>query len=75
MLGSDPPLHREAWHRIKVWYKAAFGRAPPPAWVALQQITAERAELYIHVPPPGTNISISVQPFLVDDSVPTEEEI
>ena len=22
LLGSDPPLHREAWHRIKGWYKA-----------------------------------------------------
>ena len=32
-------------------------------------------ELYSYVPPPGTNIPISVEPFLVDYSVPTEGEI
>ena len=32
-------------------------------------------ELYSYVPPLGMNISIFVQPFLVDDSVPTEDEI
>ena len=32
-------------------------------------------ELYSYVPPQGTNIPISVEPFPVDDSVPTEDEI
>ena len=32
-------------------------------------------ELYSYVPPLGTKIPISVQPFAVDDLVPTEEEI
>ena len=32
-------------------------------------------ELYSYVPPPGMNIPISVQPFLVDDLVSTEDEI
>ena len=40
LLGSDPPLHREAWHWIKGWYWAAIDRAPTPAWVTLEQITA-----------------------------------
>ena len=31
--------------------------------------------MYSYVPPPGKNIPISVQPFPVDDSVPTEDEI
>ena len=75
LLGSDPLLHREVWHRIKGWYKDAVDRAPPPAWATLKRITSERVELYIYIPPPGTNIPISVHPFLVDDSVPTEEEI
>ena len=75
LLVSDPPLHREAWHRIKGWYKAAFNRAPPPARVTLERIMAERVELYSYVPPPGTNTPISVQPFLVYDLVPTEDEI
>ena len=50
-------------------------RALPPAWVTLERITAERVELYSYVPPPGTNTPISMQPFPVDDSVPTEDEI
>ena len=71
LMGSDPPLHWESWHRIKDWYKAAADHAPPPAWVTLERITAEWVELYSYVPPPGTNIPISVEPFPVDDSVPT----
>ena len=74
-MGSDPPCHREAWHRIKGWYKAAFDRAPPPARVTLERITAERVDLYRCVPPPGTNTPISVQPFPLEDSVPTEDKI
>ena len=42
LLGSDPPLQREAWHRIKGCYRDVFDRAPPPAWVTLERITAER---------------------------------
>ena len=75
LLVSETPLHREAWHCIKEWYKAAVDRALPPAWVTLERITAERVELYSYVPPPGTKIPIYVQPLPVDDSVPTEDKI
>ena len=74
-MGSDPPIPREAWHRIKGWYMSDVDRAPPPDWVTLEWITVERVELYSYVPPPGTNIPISVQPFPVEYSVPTEDEI
>ena len=73
--GSDPPLHREAWHRLKGWYQAVVDRAPPPAWVTLERIMAERVDLYSYVPPTGANIPISVEPFPVDESVPTEDDI
>ena len=46
LMGSDPPLHQEAWHRIKGWYKAAVDRALTPAWITLKRITGERVELY-----------------------------
>ena len=75
LLGSDPPLHREVWNRIKGWYKAAIDHAPPSDRVNLEQITDERVQLYSYVSPPGMNIPISVQPFPMDDSVPTEDEI
>ena len=45
LLGSDPPLHREAWHRLEGWYWAEVDRAPPPAQVTLKRIKAERVEL------------------------------
>ena len=53
LLGADPPLIQEAWHRIQGWYKAAVDRAPPPAQVTLERITAERVALYIYVQPLG----------------------
>ena len=31
LLGGDPPNPKEAWRRLKGWYRAAFNRAPPPA--------------------------------------------
>ena len=46
LMGSDPPLRREAWHWIKRWYKDGVDRAPPLAWVTLKRITAERVDLY-----------------------------
>ena len=71
LLGSEPLIQWEACHQIKGWYKSAVDHALPPTRVTLERITAERVELYSYVPPPGMNIPISVQPFPVDDSVPT----
>ena len=31
LLGGDLPNAKEAWRRLKGWYKAAINRAPPPA--------------------------------------------
>ena len=58
LLGLYPPLHWEAWHRIKGWYKAVVDCDLPPSQVTLGQITAQRVELYSYIPPPGTNIPI-----------------
>ena len=70
-----PPLIQGDWHRIQGCYKAAVDRAPPPARVTLERITAERFAMYSYVPPPGENIPIAIKPFQVDDSVPEEGEI
>ena len=72
MIGADPPLIQEAWHRIQGWYKAAVDRAPLPARVTLKRIMAERVALYSHVPPPGDKIPVDIKPFMVDDLVPEE---
>ena len=31
LLGGNLPNPKEAWRRLKGWYKAAVNRAPPPA--------------------------------------------
>ena len=31
LVGADPPLIQEAWHRIQGWYKAVVDCAPPPS--------------------------------------------
>ena len=71
LLGSYPPIHREAWLRLNWCYQAAVDRAPPPTQVTLERITAERVNLYSYLPPLGAIIPISVDPFTVDESVPT----
>ena len=60
---------------MKGWHKAAVNRAPPPARATLERITAERVELYSHVPTPGDNIPVTVNPSDVDDSLPAEDKI
>ena len=75
LLGEEPPNAKEAWRRLKGWYKAVVHRAPPTARATLERITAERVDLYSYVPSPGENIPVTVAPVEVDDLVPTEEEI
>ena len=53
LLGLDPSIHREAWHRLKGWYQAAVDRALPPARVTLEQIMEDQVDLYRYVPSPG----------------------
>ena len=31
LLGEDPPNAKEAWRRMKGWYRAAENKGPPPA--------------------------------------------
>ena len=50
-------------------------RAPPPARVTLEMVTAERVALYSYVLPLGENIPVAIQQFQLDDSVPEDGEI
>ena len=60
LVGAEPPLIQEAWHRIQGWYKAAVDRSPPPARVTLKRITAERVALYSYVLPLGKKIPVHI---------------
>ena len=75
LLKEDPPNAKEGWRRMKGWYQAAAKRGPPPAQATLERITEERTELYSRVPSPGENIPVTVEPAIIDNSVPTEDEI
>ena len=75
LLGEDPPNAKEAWRRLKGWYKAAFNWEPPPARATLKRIMAEQVDLYSYISSPGENILVTVAPAEVDDLVPTENEI
>ena len=75
MMKADPPLIQEAWYRLQGWYKAAVDRSTPLAQATLKRVTAERSTLYSQVPPPGNTIPVTIEPFVVEDGVPTEAEI
>ena len=75
LLGEDPPNAKEAWRRMKGWNQAAAQRGLPPARYTLERLTAVRTEKYSQVPSPGENIPVTVEPAIIDDSVPTEDKI
>ena len=62
LLGSDPPLHQEAWHWMKGWYWFAVDFAPLPAQATLERITAKRVDLYSYVTPLGENTLYPLRP-------------
>ena len=75
LLTSEPPLHKEVWHHMKGWYKVVDVRASPPARITIKSITAEQVALHHHIPSPRENTPIYVDTFLVDELIPTEDDI
>ena len=47
----------------------------PPACVKIKRLMVERVALYQRVPPLEENITVKIDPFLVNDSVQLEEEV
>ena len=70
LLTSGSPFHKESGHHMKGWYKIVAGRTLPPARITIERITEKRVALHHHTPPPGENIPLFVDPFLLDESVP-----
>ena len=75
LLTSEFPFHKESGHQMKGWYKIMAGRTLLPAQLTIERITAERVELHHHIPTPGENIPVSVDPFPLDELVPMEDDI
>ena len=40
ILSGDPPLPREAWSRIRGWYRSVVDHAPLPARITPERVTA-----------------------------------
>ena len=60
---------------MKGWYKIADGSTSPPDLLTIKRITEEQVALHHHIPPPGENIPISVDPFPLDKLVPMKDGI
>ena len=75
LMKADPPLTQEAWHRLQGWYKATADRPPPPARATLRRVTAEQEQLYSREPPPGDTIPVTIDPFEVEDGIPSKAEV
>ena len=69
---GDP---KEAWRCIKGWYRSVEDRPPKPNFQRMDALTQERVDLYTAEPPPGAPIPINVDPFSVNDDIPTDGEI
>ena len=73
-LTSDLRLIRETCIRMMRWYKDNMDTPQPPSRVAITTMKAERVKIYRHVPPIGQSITVGVNPFLVENSTPEDEE-
>ena len=60
---------------MRGWYKNSVDSPPLHARVAVATMTAERFDMYRHVPPPVQPIPVGVQPFPVNDSIPEDKDI
>ena len=67
LLTSEPTLVKEAWTRMKGWYKDATGRTSSTARIIIGRITEERSTLYQKVPSHSNNIPVMMVPFEVDN--------
>ena len=60
---------------MKGWYSAVEERAPEPCYLSMEKQNKERVNLYGKVEPPGEPIPTNIEPFEINDAIPTESEI
>jgi len=60
---------------LKGWYSAVEERDPKPCYQSMEKQTNERVALYGTVKPPGDPILINIEPFTINDAIPTESKI
>jgi len=72
IAAGDP---KEAWRSIKGWYRSVEDRPLKPNYQWMEALTQERVDLYTVETPPRDPIPINVDPFDVNDDIPTDNEI
>jgi hypothetical protein len=72
---SDHNKLQDAWRALQAWYKHAGGRASCPSKTDLQKLQTEYSELLANKPSTGEPIPIMINPYSIDDSIPTDTEI
>jgi hypothetical protein len=66
---------KEAWCCLKGWYSMVEDRAPKASHDTLVHQTEERIALYASVQPTGEMLPINMQPFDINDNVPSNSKI
>jgi hypothetical protein len=66
---------KEAWRCLKGWYRSATNQPPKLCHLTMTHLTKERTALYARVPTPGGRFPIVVDPFFVQDKLPTDSKI
>ena len=61
---------KEAWYQLKRWYQQVRGKHYHPTREILDQVSADRAELYICCPPARLWVPILVQTSAVNNYIP-----
>ena len=66
---------KEAWNHLTQWYRQWRCKEARPTREGLDQVSADRAELYRCRPPEGLWVPLLLQPSVVSDDIPSEAEI
>jgi len=66
---------QKAFGAIKGWYRDARPRPPTPSQTDLAVTRVEQAALHVPRETPHDHIPIHVEPYVINDYPPTEEEV
>ena len=66
---------KEAWDHLARWYLQVRVKQAHPTREGLDEVSADRVEIYKCLPPEVLWVPLLVQPLDVNDSIPSEAEI
>ena len=66
---------KEVWDNRAQWYHQVRGINPPTTRYVLDQVSAERADIYRCRPTEGLQVPLLVRQFDIEYGIPTEAEV